>query len=63
MPLALDPAAKLESSQYRRRHGERRARLTPFSGSLQLGRDGEVIGDSWYPFGGFEVPAEEGGTN
>ncbi|MEU9303354.1 S8 family serine peptidase [Streptomyces sp. NPDC048269] len=29
-------------------------------GSLQLKRDGEVIGDSWYPFGVFEIPAEEG---
>ncbi|MCX5193660.1 S8 family serine peptidase [Streptomyces sp. NBC_00249] len=29
-------------------------------GGLQLKRDGEVIGDSWYPFGVFEVPAEEG---
>lgn len=28
-------------------------------GSLQLKRNGEVIGDSWYPFGVFEVPAEE----
>ncbi|MGW6862297.1 S8 family peptidase [Streptomyces xanthophaeus] len=29
-------------------------------GGLQLKRDGEVIGDSWYPFGVFEVPAEQG---
>ncbi|MGW6980174.1 hypothetical protein ACWGE1_12090 [Streptomyces sp. NPDC054932] len=29
-------------------------------GGLQLKRDGEVIGDSWYPFGVFEVPAGEG---
>lgn len=29
-------------------------------GGLQLKRDGEVIGDSGYPFGVFEVPAEEG---
>lgn len=29
-------------------------------GSLQLKRDGEVIGESWYPFGVFEVPAEAG---
>ncbi|QNE24620.1 S8 family serine peptidase [Streptomyces sp. INR7] len=29
-------------------------------GNLQLRRDGEVIGDSWYPFGVFEVPAAEG---
>ncbi|MEV6956328.1 S8 family serine peptidase [Streptomyces sp. NPDC051183] len=28
-------------------------------GGLQLKRNGEVIGDSWYPFGVFEVPAEE----
>ncbi|MFE9933825.1 S8 family serine peptidase [Streptomyces sp. NPDC005533] len=28
-------------------------------GALQLKRNGEVIGDSWYPFGVFEVPAEE----
>ncbi|MFK0201943.1 S8 family peptidase [Streptomyces lavendulae] len=29
-------------------------------GGLQLKRDGEVIGESWYPFGVFEVPAGEG---
>ncbi|MFD8982861.1 S8 family serine peptidase, partial [Streptomyces sp. NPDC059564] len=29
-------------------------------GGLQLKRDGEVIGDSWYPSGVFEVPAQEG---
>ncbi|MFD7098640.1 S8 family peptidase [Streptomyces xanthophaeus] len=29
-------------------------------GGLQLKRDGEVIGDSWYPFGVFEVPAGQG---
>ncbi|MCX4696260.1 S8 family serine peptidase [Streptomyces sp. NBC_01408] len=29
-------------------------------GNLELKRDGEVIGESWYPFGVFEVPAEEG---
>uniref|UniRef100_A0AAU2JZ88 S8 family serine peptidase n=1 Tax=Streptomyces sp. NBC_00049 TaxID=2903617 RepID=A0AAU2JZ88_9ACTN len=29
-------------------------------GNLQLKRDGEVIGDSWYPFGVFEVPAGQG---
>ncbi|MGT2531097.1 S8 family peptidase [Streptomyces nojiriensis] len=29
-------------------------------GGLRLKRNGEVIGDSWYPFGVFEVPAEEG---
>ncbi|MET9610831.1 S8 family serine peptidase [Streptomyces sp. NPDC006512] len=29
-------------------------------GGLQLKRDGEVIGESWYPFGVFEVPAEAG---
>ncbi|WP_327169002.1 S8 family peptidase [Streptomyces subrutilus] len=29
-------------------------------GGLQLKRDGEVIGESWYPFGAFEVPAERG---
>ncbi|MFD6973213.1 S8 family serine peptidase [Streptomyces sp. NPDC059949] len=29
-------------------------------GNLRLKRDGEVIGDSWYPFGVFEIPAEEG---
>lgn len=29
-------------------------------GNLQLKWDGEVIGDSWYPFGVFEIPAEEG---
>ncbi|MGW7106686.1 S8 family peptidase [Streptomyces xanthophaeus] len=29
-------------------------------GGLQLKRDGEVIGDSWYPFGVFEVPTEQG---
>ncbi|MFJ6792665.1 S8 family peptidase [Streptomyces sp. NPDC091268] len=29
-------------------------------GGLRLTRDGEVIGESWYPFGVFEVPAEEG---
>ncbi|MEV7419849.1 S8 family peptidase [Streptomyces sp. NPDC089919] len=29
-------------------------------GSLQLKRDGEVIGDSWSPSGVFEVPAEDG---
>ncbi|MFJ6759893.1 S8 family peptidase [Streptomyces sp. NPDC091273] len=28
-------------------------------GGLQLKRNGEVIGDSWYPFGVFEIPAEE----
>ncbi|MFI7354885.1 S8 family peptidase [Streptomyces avidinii] len=28
-------------------------------GGLQLKRGGEVIGDSWYPFGVFEIPAEE----
>ncbi|MFG2976111.1 S8 family serine peptidase [Streptomyces sp. NPDC048331] len=28
-------------------------------GSLELKRGGEVIGESWYPFGVFEVPAEE----
>ncbi|MEV7525334.1 S8 family serine peptidase [Streptomyces sp. NPDC091371] len=27
-------------------------------GGLQLKRNGEVIGDSWYPFGVFEVPAD-----
>ncbi|MFB7255030.1 S8 family peptidase [Streptomyces nojiriensis] len=29
-------------------------------GSLVLERGGEVVGESWYPFGVFEVPAEEG---
>ncbi|WP_030715154.1 S8 family peptidase [Streptomyces sp. NRRL S-237] len=29
-------------------------------GSLELKRGGEVVGESWYPFGVFEVPAEEG---
>lgn len=29
-------------------------------GSLVLKRGGEVVGESWYPFGVFEVPAEEG---
>ncbi|MEU9147087.1 S8 family serine peptidase [Streptomyces sp. NPDC048349] len=29
-------------------------------GNLQLTRDGEVIGESWYPFGVFEVPADAG---
>ncbi|MCX5375145.1 S8 family serine peptidase [Streptomyces sp. NBC_00091] len=29
-------------------------------GSLRLTRDGEAIGESWYPFGVFEVPAQEG---
>ncbi|MEU9375907.1 S8 family serine peptidase [Streptomyces sp. NPDC048255] len=29
-------------------------------GNLQLKRNGEVVGDSWYPFGVFEIPAEEG---
>jgi hypothetical protein len=29
-------------------------------GGLRLTRDGEVIGESWYPFGVFEVPAEQG---
>ncbi|MER7172355.1 S8 family serine peptidase [Streptomyces mesophilus] len=28
-------------------------------GNLELKKDGEVIGDSWYPYGAFEVPAEE----
>lgn len=28
-------------------------------GALQLKRNGEVVGDSWYPFGVFEIPAEE----
>lgn len=28
-------------------------------GGLQLKRNGEDIGDSWYPFGVFEIPAEE----
>lgn len=28
-------------------------------GGLQLERGGEVVGDSWYPFGVFEIPAEE----
>ncbi|OEJ34325.1 hypothetical protein BGK67_25960 [Streptomyces subrutilus] len=28
--------------------------------NLRLRRDGEVIGESWYPFGVFEVPAEAG---
>ncbi|MER7822708.1 S8 family serine peptidase [Streptomyces sp. NPDC096097] len=28
-------------------------------GSLELKRGGEVVGESWYPFGVFEVPAEE----
>ncbi|WP_329377897.1 S8 family serine peptidase [Streptomyces sp. NBC_01351] len=27
-------------------------------GNLVLKREGEVIGESWYPFGAFEVPAE-----
>ncbi|MFJ2597663.1 hypothetical protein [Streptomyces erythrochromogenes] len=29
-------------------------------GNLRLRRDGEVVGESRYPFGVFEVPAEEG---
>lgn len=29
-------------------------------GNLRLERDGELVGESWYPFGVFEVPAEEG---
>ncbi|MFD9478626.1 S8 family serine peptidase [Streptomyces nojiriensis] len=29
-------------------------------GSLVLKRGGEVVGESWYPFGVFEVPAEDG---
>ncbi|MEU6297431.1 S8 family peptidase [Streptomyces erythrochromogenes] len=29
-------------------------------GNLRLRRDGEDVGESWYPFGVFEVPAEEG---
>ncbi|MFF9979511.1 S8 family peptidase [Streptomyces erythrochromogenes] len=29
-------------------------------GNLRLRRDGELIGESWYPFGVFEVPAAEG---
>ncbi|MFG2340877.1 S8 family serine peptidase [Streptomyces yangpuensis] len=29
-------------------------------GNLRLLRDGEVVGESWYPFGVFEVPASKG---